>query len=74
MAKAKGKSKKNGGAVGDFVVRSRVKEQIAKAKCQSSGDIVDALNGVIAWYLEQGIKRAKSNGRKTVRCYDICCE
>lgn len=55
----------------DFVVRSRVKESIAKNKCQSSEDVLDALNSVVGWYLEQGVKRAKANGRKTVRNYDI---
>lgn len=65
---AKGKS------VGDFVLKSKVKEAIAKGGCRSSGDIFDALNGYVAWVLGEAVKRAKANGRQTVRGHDICCE
>lgn len=68
--KAKAVAKKKTTGV-DFVVRSRVKEAIAKNKCQSSSDVVDALNNIVGWYLEQGAARAKANKRKTVRAYDI---
>ena len=57
----------------NYVVKSMVKETIAKGKCHSSSDVADALNGLIGWYLEEAIKRAKANGRKTVRGHDICC-
>jgi len=56
----------------NYVVKSIVKERIAKGKCHSSGDVVDALNGLVEWYLDQATKRAKANGRKTVRGHDIC--
>jgi histone H3/H4 len=56
----------------NFVVKSEVKSAIAKGKCRSSSDVFDALNGVIAWYLQDAIKRAKANGRQTVRGHDIC--
>jgi len=56
---------------GNFVVKSEVKKAIAKAKCHSSSDVVDALNGIVMWYLEQAAKRAKANGRKTVRGHDV---
>ena len=56
----------------NFVVKSVVKDAIAKGKCRSSQDVMDALNGLVAWYLEQGVKRAKANGRQTVRGHDIC--
>ena len=58
---------------GNFVVESEVKKAIAKAKAHSSSDVVDALNGVVAWYVDQAVKRAKANGRKTVRGYDVAC-
>ena len=49
-----------------------VKERISKGKCHSSSDIAEALNGLVEWYLDQAVKRAKANGRKTVRGHDIC--
>lgn len=54
-----------------YVVKSAVKATIAKGKMHSSGDVADSLNAVIHWYLESAIKRAKANGRKTVRGHDI---
>lgn len=56
----------------NYVVKSMVKERIAKGKCHSSSDVVDALNGLVDWYLDQACKRAKANGRKTVRGHDLC--
>lgn len=67
--KSKGGAKKGG----DFIVKSKVKEYLSNSKCYSSGDVVDALNATVAWYLEQAAKRAKANKRKTVRGYDVCC-
>jgi len=55
----------------NFVVKSEVKKAIAKGKCHSSSDVTDALNGIVMWYLDQACKRAKANGRKTVRGHDI---
>lgn len=74
-AKAAKKKVANGGkkAGGDFVVRSRVKEAIAKKNLRSSGDLAEALNGMISWYLDQAAARAKANRRGTVRGHDICC-
>ena len=56
----------------NYVVKSMVKARIAKGKCHSSSDLADALNGLVEWYLDQACKRAKANGRKTVRGHDIC--
>jgi len=55
----------------NYVVKSMVKEAISKAKMRSSGDVFDALNAVIEWYVVEGVKRAKHNGRQTVRGHDI---
>ena len=41
------------------------------AGCNTAGDAFEALNGYIYWLLEQAAKRAKSNGRKTVRGHDF---
>ena len=55
----------------NYVVKSMVKQRIAKGKCHSSSDLADALNSMVEWYLDQATKRAKANGRKTVRGHDI---
>ena len=64
---AKGK----GGA--DFVMKSKVKEAISKKGFRSSGDVIDAVNSLVACYLDEAVKRCKANGRQTVRGHDICC-
>jgi len=38
---------------------------------QHLGDAFAALNGYLYWLLEQAAKRAKANGRKTVRPHDF---
>jgi histone H3/H4 len=58
----------------DLVVKSKAKDLLAKAGCRSSSDVFDAVNGLIAWYLEQAAKRAKANGRQTVRGHDFMVE
>jgi len=50
---------------------SKVKAAIKAAGCNSSGDVIPALNGMVMWYIEQAAKRAQANGRKTVRGHDI---
>ena len=57
----------------NYVVKSAVKDAISKGKMHSSGDVMESLNGLISWYLQEAVKRAKANGRKTVRGHDICC-
>ena len=64
MAKGKG---------GDYVLKSKVKQAIAKGGCRSSGDVFEALNGLVDCYLKEAVKRAKANGRQTVRGHDISC-
>ena len=58
-------------SAGDLVVKSKVKELLAKKNCHSSSDVAAAISNVVAWYLEQAAARAKANGRKTVRGHDI---
>lgn len=58
---------------GNFVIKSEVKKAISKAKFRSSSDVFDALNGLVQWYIAEAVKRAKANGRQTVRSYDIVC-
>lgn len=55
-----------------ILVASKAKAVLKKAKCNVAGDALDGLNEVVHWYLEQAGKRAKANGRKTVRAHDFC--
>jgi histone H3/H4 len=55
-----------------LVIASKAKQILKKAGCNTAGDAFDGLNGVIHWYLESAAKRAKANGRKTVRSHDFC--
>lgn len=54
-----------------LVVQSKVKEFISKQDMNSSGDLADALSGVVEKLLTRAIERAKANGRKTVRPEDL---
>lgn len=54
-----------------LVIASKAKGVLKKAGCNTAGDAFEALNGYLYWLLEQGAKRAKANGRKTVRTHDF---
>ncbi len=54
-----------------LVIASKAKAFLKKAGCNTSGDALDGLNGLVYWYLAQAGKRAKANGRKTVRAHDF---
>lgn len=54
-----------------LAIASKAKQVLKKAGCNTAGDAFDGLNCVIYWYLEQAAKRAKANGRKTVRAHDF---
>lgn len=53
------------------VVTSKAKAVLKKAKMNVAGDAFEGLNAVVYWYLEQAARRAKANGRKTVRKHDF---
>lgn len=55
-----------------LVVGSKVKAAIKAGKCNTAGDAIAGLNEVVHWYIDQATKRAKANGRKTVRAHDFC--
>lgn len=61
------KSKKNE----MLLVGSKTKDALRTKGCNVSGDALDYLNNVVHWFVEQGAKRAKANGRKTVRGHDF---
>ena len=76
MAKAKkGKSAGGGGGGGApkemLLVASKVRQMIKDAGCNTAGDALDGLNGYVGWLVQQAAKRAKENGRKTVRKHDF---
>ncbi len=54
-----------------LIVASKAKALLKKAGCNVAGDAFEGLNGLVYWYLEQASKRAKNNGRKTVRSHDF---
>lgn len=54
------------------IVASKAKAALKKAGCNTAGDALDGLNCYVGWLLEQAAKRAKANGRKTVRAHDFC--
>ena len=54
-----------------LVVGSKAKGALKKNKCNVAGDALEGLNDVVHWFIEQAAKRAKANGRKTVRAHDF---
>ncbi len=52
-----------------LAVRSKVRE-VAKGM-RVSGDFFDALDEKIAEIIKEAVKRAKGNGRATLRAYDL---
>lgn len=53
------------------VVTSKVKEAVKNLELRMSGDVPDALNERILAMLNEAAKRAKENGRGTLRPYDL---
>jgi histone H3/H4 len=54
-----------------LLIASKAKAILKKAGCNVAGDALDGLNGWAYWLLGQAAKRAKANGRKTVRAHDF---
>ena len=54
-----------------LLVAAKVKSLIKDADCNTASDALDGLNGYVYWLVEQAAKRAKENGRKTVRAHDF---
>lgn len=66
------KKKANKPAAGEMlIVGSKTKAALKETGVNVAGDALEGLNGVIYWYIEQAAKRAKANGRKTVRAHDF---
>jgi hypothetical protein len=54
-----------------LIIASKAKAILKKAGCNTAGDALDGLNGIVFYYIDQAAKRAKANGRKTVRAHDF---
>jgi len=54
-----------------LVIASKAKAVLKKNKMNTASDALEGLNELMYWYLDQAAKRAKANGRKTVRKYDF---
>lgn len=54
-----------------LVVQSKVREIVKKTDANMSGDFVEALSNKVEEMVTQAVNRAKANGRKTVRSYDL---
>ena len=54
-----------------LIVASKAKAALKGLGCNTAGDALESLNGHAYWLIEQAAKRAKANGRKTVRAHDF---
>jgi histone H3/H4 len=54
-------------------VKSKVREYIKKKNCNTSSGVLDGkeLNKIIMEMLDHAVRRAKANGRKTVKARDL---
>ncbi len=55
----------------DLVVKSKVREYAKSKDIRLSAEVFDELTKIVAWHLDKAIERAKGNGRKTVKGYDL---
>jgi histone H3/H4 len=54
-----------------LVVQSKVREAVKNGGANMSGDFAEALSAKVADMVSKAVERAKANGRKTVRGYDL---
>jgi histone H3/H4 len=54
-----------------LTVKSAVKASLKKSKMRVSGDFWKALDEKVSWKVKRAAERAKANGRKTIRGYDL---
>jgi histone H3/H4 len=53
------------------VVQSKVKEAVKGLELRMDGNLPDALNQKVQQILQDAARRAKENGRSTLRPYDL---
>lgn len=54
-----------------LIVASKVKAALKDRDVNVGEGSLDALNGLVHWYITQASLRARANGRKTVRPHDF---
>jgi histone H3/H4 len=54
-----------------IVVASKIKEYVNGKDMMAAGDLPEMASALAEWLLAEAIKRAKENGRKTVRACDL---
>lgn len=54
-----------------LLVGSKTKDALKEYDVNIAGDALNGLNMWVHWLVGQAAKRAKANGRKTVRDYDF---
>lgn len=69
--KAKKKATKKAAQLEMLLVGSKVKAALRAYDVNVGEGTLDALNGMMHWYIEQAAKRAAANKRKTVRGHDV---
>ena len=68
---AKAKKTKPAGPTEMMLVGSKVRQLIKDAGCNTASDALDGLNNHVFWLVQQAVKRASENHRKTVRAHDF---
>ena len=72
MAKKKTKKKtKKAPPMEMLLVGSKVKAALRAQDVNVGEGTIEALNAMLHWYVTQAALRAKANGRKTTRPYDV---
>ncbi len=54
-----------------IVTKTEIKKLAAKANMRISGEFWGAIDETIEWKIKNAVKRAKGNGRKTLKAYDL---
>ena len=64
---------KKGGKVEPLFVKSKVREYIKGHECNTSSSVLDGevFNEIIMDILDNAVRRAKQNNRKTVKARDL---
>ena len=73
MAKKKAKKKavKKSGKKEMLVVASKVKAYVKSKGCMCGADAIAAMSDCVYCCLDQAVKRAKANRRRTVKAQDV---
>jgi hypothetical protein len=71
MAKKTAKKKTQAPEMDMVLVGSKVKAALRAEGVNVGEGTLDALNGMVHWYLGQAALRAKANSRKTTRPHDV---